>query len=221
MLAPPTAWLPSILDNWKHKVDHLHLAAQNVWPEDQGAYTGEVSAYMLKDLARYAIVGHSERRRNQHEDDDLVREKVQACLRWRIQPILCVGETKRLLDSEGRIDSYQWQRISSQLMEALHGVKADDLTRIIFAYEPVWAIGNGNNATPEYAEKVIIKLRDRLAEKYGRTHANEVRWLYGGSVDPSNTHQLLSRDTIDGLLVGTCSVKAKEFLAICEIAARG
>ncbi len=221
VLAPPLAWLVPILDGWKHKLDHIHLAAQNVWPEDQGAYTGEVSAYMLKDLVRFAIVGHSERRRNQHEDDDLIREKIQACLRWRITPILCVGETKRLLDESGKIDAYQWQRLADQLVEALHGVKADDIHRIVVAYEPVWAIGNGRTATAEYASSIIVRLKERLAEKYPKDAVAQVRFLYGGSVEAHNSHELLARQEIDGLLIGSTSVKTKEFLQICEIAAKG
>lgn len=221
ILLPPIAWLAPILEGWKHSLDHVHLGVQNVWPEDQGAYTGEVSAYMVKDLAKYALVGHSERRRNANEDDDLIREKLQACLRWRLRPVLCVGETKRVLDSNGRVDAYQWQRLTDQLMEALHGIKADSLSGVIIAYEPVWAIGNGQTATSEYATEIIKRLRGRLAEKYPKHVSDEVRFLYGGSVEAHNTHGLLSSPEIDGLLVGTASVQTKEFLKICEIAARG
>lgn len=219
-LLPPIAWLAPIIEGWKHRSEHIQLGVQNIWAEDQGAYTGEVSAYMVKDLAKYALIGHSERRRNQHEDDDIVREKLLACLRWRLTPILCVGETKRVLDASGRVDAYQWQRITAQLMEALHGIKPDDLHRVIFTYEPVWAIGNGRTATPEYAGEVIRRLKERLSEKYPKHVVANVRFLYGGSVEPHNTHELLAHPDIDGLLVGTNSVKAKEFLKICEIAAR-
>lgn len=221
VLVPPIAWLTPILDGWKHKLDHVHLGVQNIWAQDQGAYTGEVSAYMVKDLAKYVIIGHSERRRNNGEDDDLIREKLQACLRWRLRPILCIGETKRVLDSSGRVDSYQWQRLTSQMIEGLHGVKADDLTRVVIAYEPVWAIGNSRTASGEYAGEVIKRLRARLTEKYPRQIVDEVRFLYGGSVEPHNTHELLGSPEINGLLVGTASVKTKDFLKICEIAARG
>lgn len=220
VLAPPTAWLVPVLEGWKHSMSHVHLSAQNVWAEDQGAYTGEVSAYMLKDLVKFALVGHSERRRNQHEDDEMVREKIQACLRWRLTPILCIGETKRVVDSDGKTDAYQWQKLSTQLMEALHGVKPDDLGRIVIAHEPVWAIGNHHAASPAYFNDVASRLRDRLAEKYTKSLAANVRIIYGGSVEPSNAHEFLSQEEINGLLVGTASVKAKDFLKICEIAAK-
>lgn len=223
VLAPPNAWLVPVVEAWRHPIEHVSFAAQNIWPEDQGAFTGELSAYMVKDLARYALVGHSERRIYAHEDDDLIREKIQACLRWQIKPILCVGETKRAIDSSGKTDSYQWQKITAQLMEALHGVKPDDLTRVLIAYEPLWAIssvGSRNPAKPDYVGEIINRLRERLTEKYGRDLAREVPILYGGSVAGDDAADYLREDNVDGLLVGGESVKSAEFLKICEIAAR-
>jgi triosephosphate isomerase len=222
VLAPPQAYLVSVVESWGHALPHVKFAAQNVWPEDQGAYTGETSAYMVKDVAKYALVGHSERRRYAGEEDDLIREKIQACLRWQLHPVLCVGESKRVMDATGRFDAHQWQKLSEQLMEALHGVKDDFIHRLIIAYEPVWAIsqgGVGNPAKPEYAQVVIARLRERLAEKYGKERSREVRFLYGGSVTSDDAADFLRSPDVDGLLVGAASVKAKEFLEICELAA--
>ncbi len=220
VLAPPTAWLASIVESWTHKPSNLDFAIQNIWPEDQGAYTGEVSAYMVKSIVKYALVGHSERRRFQSEDDELVREKVQACLRWKIRPIVCIGEHKRAIDAEGRVDSYQLQRVMNQLTEALHGVKGDDIRKVIIAYEPVWAITQGatsHPAKPAYAEAMIRRIRDRLAEKYGKLTAEEIQILYGGSVNTSNASEYLRQQGVNGLLVGEISVKAKDFVEICRI----
>ncbi|QQG49927.1 MAG: triose-phosphate isomerase [Candidatus Berkelbacteria bacterium] len=223
VLAPPNAWLVPVVEAWRHPLSHVHFAAQNIWPEDQGAYTGEMSAYMAKDLVKYALIGHSERRLHAHEDDDLVREKVQACLRWRLRPIVCVGEAKRIIDSTGRVDTYQWQKVENEMMESLHGVKDDDLGRILIAYEPLWAISSAtshNPARPEYAAEVIRRLRARLGEKYGVSRAAEVPILYGGSVSKDDAADYLRQEGIDGILAGAVSVKAADFIAICELAAR-
>lgn len=219
VLAPPLGWLAPVVEHWGHKYPHVDFAAQNVWPEDQGAYTGEMSAYMLKNIVKYAIVGHSERRKYADEQDDLIREKLQACLRWRLTPIICVGETKKIVDTSGKIDSFQWQKLSSQLMEALHGLQAADLQKIIVAYEPVWAVGSHNPARPGYVEEMIGRLRSRVAEKYSKSEADELRFIYGGSVSSDNASDYLRSSEIDGLLAGEVSVHAREFLKICQIAA--
>jgi len=223
VLAPPLPWLVSVIEHWQHRTGNVDFAAQNLWPDDQGAYTGEVSAYMVKDLVRFALVGHSERRLHAREDDDLIREKVQACLRWQIRPIVCIGEQKPVIDEAGKTDSYQWQRLERQLMEALHGVKEEQVRKIVVAYEPIWAIsksGVNNPAKPEYAAAVIRKIRDRLGEKYSRTAADELTILYGGSVTAETAADYLRQPGINGLLPGAASVKAKEFLKICTVAAR-
>jgi len=216
VLAPPLPWLVNVKEIWPHKVSHISLAAQNIWPEDQGAFTGEVSAYLLKDIIRYAIVGHSERRRYNQEDNDLIGQKIQACLKWRITPIVCVGEKKRVLFADGTVDSTQWRLLEEELMEALEGISKDVLEKIVVAYEPVWAVGNNNPAKPEYAVKLIERLRVRVAEKYGQTGAQALRFLYGGSVDVAEATDYLRYPDIAGLLVGTASVKAKNFLDICR-----
>ncbi len=219
VLAPPLGWLTAVVEHWGHKYPNVDFGAQNIWPEDQGAYTGEISAYMLKNIVKYAIVGHSERRKYAHEEDDLIREKLQACLRWQITPILCVGEAKKIVDSAGKIDSFQWQKLSTQLMEALHGLKSVDLQKIVVAYEPVWAVGSHNPARPGYAEEMIGRLRSRVAEKYNNADADGLRFIYGGSVTADNASDYLRSSEIDGILAGEVSVHAREFLKICQIAA--
>lgn len=219
VLAPPQAWLVSVVEEWRHRVPHISFAAQNVWPEDQGAFTGEASAYLLKNLIKYALVGHSERRHLQQEPNDLVNEKLVSCLRWQVRPILCVGEDKKVFRSNGEIDKRQMDELENQLSDGLYGVKEEDMERVVIAYEPVWAIGTSNPATGEYAAQVITALRNQIAKKYSRAVADGVKILYGGSVAPGNTRQFLQQDGIDGLLVGSVSVKAKEFTEICRIAA--
>ncbi len=220
-IAPPTAWLVPISTSWKHKLPYLHLAAQNIWPEDQGAFTGEVSAYLLKDLVSYAIVGHSERR-SMGEESEQVSEKAQACLKWGITPVICVGEAKKIIHADGTVDSYQWSRLSEQLMESLRGITQAKLPEVVIAYEPVWSISAHNPssvAKPEYVEQIIAKLRLTLGEKYGREPASQVRFLYGGSVSAQTAGNYLREREVRGLLIGSASVKAKDFIETCRIAA--
>lgn len=219
VLAPPTAWLVSVHESWKHKLPHVSLASQNVWAEDQGAFTGEVSAYLLKDLITYAIIGHSERRSNNGETNELISKKIQAALKWGITPIVCVGETKKVLLADGTTDAHEWQKLSEQLLEALDGLSNEKKKEVIIAYEPVWAIGSSNPAKPEYTLAIIEKLRGVVTEKYGRELAYSLQFLYGGSVNASNAADYLRYSEINGLLVGSASVKAKEFIDICKQAA--
>jgi triosephosphate isomerase len=217
VIAPPAIWLPSIIEHWRHRLSHVSFGVQNIYPEDQGAYTGEISAYFVKSLAKYAIVGHSERRGYLREDNDLINRKVHSALRWQLRPILCVGEAKKVLSTDGSvIEPYQWAKLVEQLREGVSGVKKDRIDEVVIAYEPVWAIGTANPASADYAGQVVGKLREVLAEKYGASAAKAVRFLYGGSVDTSNAGEFLLNREIDGLLVGGLSVKAKDFLTICR-----
>ncbi|MEX1052019.1 MAG: triose-phosphate isomerase [Patescibacteria group bacterium] len=217
VLAPPVVWLPSILEHWKHRLPHVSFAVQNLYPEDQGAYTGEISAYFVKDMAKYAIIGHSERRSYLHEDSDLINRKVHSAIRWGLKPILCIGETKKVIGQDGTVlEPYHWAKLTEQLRDGVAGLKKDRLDELVVAYEPVWAIGSGNPATAEYAGEVINRLRQVLVEKYGAAAAKSVRFLYGGSVDPTNASEFLRVREIDGLLAGSVSVKARDFLTICR-----
>ena len=197
--------------------------AQDLSAEDSGAFTGEVSGTMLAALAcEYVAVGHSERRAMHAEDDALVARKVQAALRHGLVPILCVGE-----GLEVRRAGEHVAHCTAQLDAALEGLGAEQLTGpgegsgIVIAYEPVWAIGTGEVATPDDAQEVCAALRSRLAERFGPETAATLRILYGGSVKAANTAGILAGPDIDGALVGGASLDADEFVQICRIAADG
>jgi triosephosphate isomerase len=197
--------------------------AQDLSPYDSGAYTGDISGAMLAALAcEYVVVGHSERRAIHGEDDALVARKVQAALRHELVPILCVGE-----GLEVRRAGEHVAHCITQLDAALEGLTAEQLVGagdgngIVLAYEPVWAIGTGEVATPEDAQEVCGALRARLAERFGPETAATVRILYGGSVKAASTAGILAGPDIDGALVGGASLDADEFAQICRIAADG
>ncbi|SDN83813.1 triose-phosphate isomerase [Geodermatophilus sp. DSM 45219] len=195
--------------------------AQDLSVQDSGAYTGEVSGAMLAALAcRYVVVGHSERRALHGEDDAVVAGKVQAALRHGLVPILCVGE-----GLEVRRAGEHVAHCTRQLDAALEGLTAEQLTApgegtgVVLAYEPVWAIGTGEVATPEDAQEVCGALRSRLTERFGAETAGVVRILYGGSVKAANTAGILAGPDVDGALVGGASLDADEFTQICRTAA--
>src|ERR671916_2123083 len=197
--------------------------AQDLSAQDSGAYTGEVSGAMLAALAcRYVVIGHSERRALHGEDDAVVAGKVQAALRHGLVPILCVGEGLEVRRAGEHVG-----HCTAQLDAALEGLTAEQVTSpgegtgIVIAYEPVWAIGTGEVATPEDAQEVCGALRARLAERYSPETAATVRILYGGSVKAANTAGILAGPDIDGALVGGASLDADEFAQICRIAAGG
>jgi triosephosphate isomerase len=201
----------------------IGYGAQDLSVQDSGAYTGEVSGAMLAALAcRYVVVGHSERRMLHGEDDAVVAGKVQAALRHGLVPILCVGE-----GLEVRRAGEHVPHCTTQLEAALEGLTAEQVTSpgegtgIVIAYEPVWAIGTGEVATPEDAQEVCGALRPRLAERFGAETAGIVRILYGGSVKAANTAGILAGPDVDGALVGGASLDADEFAQICRTAADG
>lgn len=189
----------------------LHLGAQDVSAKASGAYTGEVSASMLKDFGcRYAIVGHSERRQYHFETDALVAEKAQQALAAGITPIVCVGET--LAEREaGQTESV----VKRQLAAVIH-TNGHCISEIVLAYEPVWAIGTGKTATPEEAQAVHAVLRAQL--KAATDHSDRVKILYGGSMNAANAVSLLAQSDIDGGLIGGASLKAADFLTIVAAA---
>jgi triosephosphate isomerase (TIM) len=191
--------------------------AQDLSEHDAGAYTGDISGVMLAALnCSFVVVGHSERRAYHHEDDALVGRKVQAALRHGLTPILCVGEG---LDVR-RAGQYG-AHCTTQLGAALEGLSPEQVRAVVVAYEPVWAIGTGEVATPEDAQEVCGALRARLAERFGPETAAVVRILYGGSVKAGSTAGILAGPDVDGALVGGASVDADEFASICRIAADG
>ena len=192
----------------------LTLAAQNLHFAQEGAYTGEVSASMLKDVGcRYVIVGHSERREYFHETDESVNRKVGAVLESRLSCILCLGETL-----EAREEGRTMEVVGRQLKKGLEGCGDEQMDRIVIAYEPIWAIGTGKTATPEQANEVHAHLRHLLSEIFHAEVAAMTRILYGGSVKPENTKELMARSDIDGALVGGASLTVESFAGIVTAA---
>ncbi|NEK85170.1 triose-phosphate isomerase [Blastococcus saxobsidens] len=195
----------------------IGYGAQDLSAQDSGAYTGEVSGGMLSALAcGYVTVGHSERRALHGEDDAVVAAKVQAALRHGVVPILCVGEGLEVRKAGSHV-----AHCTAQLDAALEGLSAEQVQGLVIAYEPVWAIGTGEVATPDDAQEVCGALRARLAERFGDETGSGVRILYGGSVKAANTAGILAGADIDGALVGGASLDADEFAQICRIAAGG
>ena len=187
----------------------VSVGAQNVFFEKSGAYTGEVSADMLKDLGvKYVIIGHSERRQYFGETDLIVNKKVLAALEAGLHPIICVGETL-----EQRELGITMELIALQVKSALAGVPAEKLRKCVIAYEPVWAIGTGKTATAEQAQEIHAYIREVLAAKFGAA-AQETAILYGGSCKPSNAAEIFAKEDVDGGLIGGAALKAEDFLAI-------
>ena len=190
------------------------FGAQDVSAHDWGAFTGEVSAYQVADLgAKYAIVGHSERRKYWREDSALVTEKAKRALEAGLVPILCVGEE---LEVRERGEAIPF--VVNQLLDSLAGVEPGDPARLVIAYEPVWAIGTGKTATPGDAEVMAEAIRSALATRYGEGFAEGVRVLYGGSIKPENFAQILAGPNVDGGLVGGASLEVASFVALSRLA---
>ncbi len=195
------------------KSSSIALGAQSTCAEAVGAFTGEVSAGMLKDVGcRYVIVGHSERRALYKEDDALVARKFLATQAQGLTPILCVGETL-----EEREQGRMKQVVSRQVAAVLDLAGVDAMRRAVIAYEPVWAIGTGKNATPQQAQEVHAQIRAEVAQRDAKIAA-AVRVLYGGSVKAANAREIFSMPDVDGGLIGGASLKADEFLKICAAA---
>jgi triosephosphate isomerase len=192
------------------------FGAQNLYWEDKGAFTGEISGPMLADAGcRYVAVGHSERRQYFGETDETVNRRTFAALRAGLRPIVCVGETLEQRES-GRTMGI----IGDQLDKGLAGLTAESFGTVVLAYEPVWAIGTGRTATPAQAEDVHAFIRSRLQEKYGKTAAGYAIILYGGSVKTANAYSLFKEQNIDGFLVGGASLEAESFLLIAAEAVK-
>ena len=197
------------------KDSRVAVGAQNLFYEDHGAYTGEVSAAMLCDLGvKYVIVGHSERRAMFGETDAIVNKKVHAALNAGLNPIICVGES---LDQ--REMGVTMELIALQVKSALAGVAAENIRRCVIAYEPIWAIGTGKTATAEQAEEVCREIRIIIRDMYGARAARGVSILYGGSMNAKNAKELLAQPDVDGGLIGGASLKPQDFATI--IAATG
>ncbi|MEO5948862.1 MAG: triose-phosphate isomerase [Candidatus Saccharimonas sp.] len=212
VLAPTMLALQSI--SLQAHTHHFKLAAQNFYWRDSGAYTGEVSANQLRGLVQYALVGHSERRHIFMEHDRDIRNKVQAAYRHGITPVLCVGETaiERTMGETTDV-------LHDQLIGGLSNITSDDASTLVIAYEPVWAIGTGNNAKPVDVEAAVKAIRSQIKHLFGPETAKKVRVLYGGSVTVDNAGSFLDIAGIDGLLIGGASLDAHAFSSIINRAA--
>ncbi|HOW58856.1 MAG TPA: triose-phosphate isomerase [Candidatus Omnitrophota bacterium] len=188
----------------------IQLGAQNMYSAPEGAFTGEISPTMLKDVGcRYVILGHSERRQYFKEDDILIHEKVKTALKYSLVPIVCLGETLAEREAKKHFDI-----VKTQFDECLARLEKDDMAKVVIAYEPVWAIGTGKTATPDQAEQMHSYIRRLLNERYSQEVGNRIPILYGGSVKPDNTKSLMEKPNIDGALVGGASLKAESFAQI-------
>ena len=189
----------------------IEVGGQNMFWEPKGAYTGEVSSQMLVDLGcKYVIIGHSERRQYFGETNETVNKKIKAALGADLKPIICVGETKEQRD-KGITEAV----VTEQIKEGLKDISGENILKCIIAYEPIWAIGTGVNATPEQAQDVHNLIRNKLlAEKYDKDIAKQIRIQYGGSVKPDNIKSLMQKPDIDGALVGGASLKADSFIKL-------
>jgi triosephosphate isomerase len=207
-VCPPFPYLGRVAEVLRGS--RVALGAQNLFPEKEGAFTGEVSPDMLVDVGcQCVILGHSERRHKLGESDAFINRKVHAALDVGLRVILCVGEL--LEEKKGKVTH---RVLESQFAGGLAGVRPEQAQRLVIAYEPVWAIGTGHNATPEEAQEAHVFLRQLAARKFGEETARTLPIQYGGSVKPDNAASLLSQPDVDGALVGGASLKADQFLAI-------
>ncbi|HVE14627.1 MAG TPA: triose-phosphate isomerase [Elusimicrobiota bacterium] len=217
MVAPPFTALTTV--GAALAGSNVRLSAQDVYWEASGAYTGEVSAGQLKDAGcKMVIIGHSERRRHFGDTDDCINRKLKATLGAGLVPVVCVGET---LDE--RESQKTWRVLETQIAGGLKGFAPADLSSLVIAYEPVWAIGTGKTATPAQAQEAHLFIRKQLAKLHGDAFAQSVRILYGGSVTPENIDAIMAEPDVDGALVGGASLKPASFVRIVkyEVAVRG
>ncbi len=211
ILCPPFIHLKSI-STIINDITHLELGAQNCHFAEQGAYTGEVSASMLRSVGcTWVILGHSERREYFGEDEALLAKKVDAALTHGLRPIFCCGEPLEVREAAQHIE---W--VQRQLEGALFHLEADEFARLVIAYEPIWAIGTGKTATPQQAQEMHAAIRQMVADKYGAQVAHKLSILYGGSVKPNNAKELFAQPDVDGGLIGGASLRAEDFVTIVK-----
>lgn len=212
VVCPPFVSLAAVRDGLASS--NVKLGAQNIFWENEGAFTGEISAPMLIDAGcQYVIIGHSERRQYFHETNVSVNRRLKAALASGLEVIFCVGETLQQRDG-----GTTFQVIGTQLLEGLQDIPSESMQHVVVAYEPVWAIGTGRNASPEQAQEAHRFIRDKIADSYSRPVADHLRILYGGSVKPANADELLRQPDVDGALVGGASLDAASFAEIIKSA---
>lgn len=209
LVFPPAVSLYPMKETRDKAAPGVQLGAQNMHHEESGAFTGEISALMLKDIAGYILIGHSERRHVFKETDRDVNKKIKTALRFGFKPMMCIGET---LDE--REAGKTMERVSQQLNDGLEGLSPQDIEKISIAYEPVWAIGTGKTATPEQAQEVHAFIREKIQEKISSPESFKI--LYGGSVKPGNSYDILAQKDINGVLIGGASLKIDDFFAIIQ-----
>lgn len=210
VICPPFVCLPAVAEAIKGT--NMKLGAQNMHWEESGAYTGEVSPVMLKALGvEYVIIGHSERRQYFAETDETVNKKVIAAFKHGLKPIVCVGESL-----EQREKGITFNLVKTQTFKAFENIRPTDMEEAVIAYEPIWAIGTGRNATADDANEVIVAIRNTIKEMFGSEVASKVRIQYGGSVKPDNIRDFMEMDDIDGALVGGASLAADSFAKIVK-----
>ncbi|TSC94685.1 MAG: triosephosphate isomerase (TIM) [Candidatus Berkelbacteria bacterium Athens1014_28] len=201
VLCPPAIFLAPVSEVIHRETENIALGAQNIHYLSEGEYTGEISAKMIKNIAEYVIIGHSERRKYFSETSEIVSRKVATAIDAEISPIICVGETEKSSSSA--------DKVISELKKLLSDTKKSDYEKVVIAYEPIWAVGAKEPATPEYAAKVMSAIREVVGLK--------TSIVYGGAVDFANVYEFVRRPEIDGVLVGRASLRAKEFIKICRI----
>ena len=212
-VCPPFVYLQAVAAALT--VSDIAVGAQDVYFEGNGAFTGEISCAMLKDCGcAYVILGHSERRHILGETDALINKKIRTAIQSGLLPIFCVGELLEQRDS-GRT----MEVVADQIKKGLEGISAEQVKAVTIAYEPVWAIGTGRNATPDQAQEVHAMIRKLLGEIYSQSLAESLRIQYGGSAKPANTAELMAQPDVDGLLIGGASLKAEDFVAMVKTVA--
>ena len=208
IIAPSSLYLQTLLEGVDEQF--IKVASQDISAHSKGAYTGDISAEQLDSIGLdFAIIGHSERREYQGESDELIAEKLKQAFNFQISPILCVGEKLEEREAE-----QHFAVVKSQLINALKPQKAEDLKRLIIAYEPVWAIGTGKTASPEQAQEIHAFIRKVLKDEFGTELANDTSILYGGSVNAKNADEIFAQADIDGGLVGGAALKYEDFVQI-------
>ncbi|WEG13641.1 triose-phosphate isomerase [Pullulanibacillus sp. KACC 23026] len=210
VICAPAVFLDTLVDETKDT--QVKIGAQNMYFEESGAFTGEVSPVMLQSLGvSYVIVGHSERRDIFGETDEWVNKKVHAAFAHQLTPIVCVGESLEQREA-GQTESL----VKEQVVKGLAGLSADQVSKLVIAYEPIWAIGTGKTASSSDANAVCQVIRQTVSEQFGEASAKAVRIQYGGSVKPANIKELMAESDIDGALVGGASLEAQSFLQLIE-----
>ncbi len=212
LVCPPTIDLKGVWNVFEFDNMPVNVGAQNVYWEESGAYTGETSVPMLAEIGcTYCIIGHSERRTLFGETNEDVNRKAKALIEGKIAPIICVGESLAVRD-EGNTEEY----VCAQVRAALAGIDAARAAKVVIAYEPIWAIGTGRTATPEQAQEVCAAIRATVADIYGDAFAENMRVLYGGSMNPGNVERLIAQPDIDGGLIGGAALKADSFVELIK-----